>query len=362
MPSPVLTPRRRSRIAQAAQYSSQRSVALKFNVSQSTVSYCVAQAASVAAIPVEIQQETPPSPSPAPRGSPRRVLDLHTLQHIKNHLETNRWDSNRLVLEGLSAKGIHISLSTLRRARKMLGFGRFKAVTKPYLNEKRKEARLNYAHKQHQREWRKVLFTDETALYIDQLFQAYVTRPIGSYRLDEEFIQYRFRSGIPSMQVWGAIWLGGRSDLVLFDCSESTGKRGGVTSTIYREQITEEALLGCWHKVLRNWRGYGRPWVVEDNAPIHKAKATRERAHELGMRFLDHPACSPCLNPIEPVWNLLKRKLAALRPRPTTQEGLFREAERIWKEIPQAKIDSLILSMPKRIQDVIDAKGGYIDY
>jgi hypothetical protein len=29
-----------------------------------------------------------------------------------------------------------------------------------------------------------------------------------------------------------AVWRGGRSLLVQFDCSESTGKRGGVTAAI----------------------------------------------------------------------------------------------------------------------------------
>ena len=38
--------------------------------------------------------------------------------------------------------------------------------------------------------------------------------------------------------LWGAVWHGGRSELVLFDTSQSTGKRGGVTAAIYRNQIT----------------------------------------------------------------------------------------------------------------------------
>lgn len=80
------------------------------------------------------------------------------------------------------------------------------------------------------------------------------------------------------------------------------------------------------------------------------------------MRFLDHPPSSPCLNPIEHVRNLLKRKLAALNPRPTSQEALFEEAVRIWNEIPQELIDRLIVSMPERIEAAHKAEGGYIPY
>lgn len=175
--------------------------------------------------------------------------------------------------------------------------------------------------------------------------------------------------------VWGAIWYGGGSPIIQFDISESIGKRQGkgrlhgiiltftgVTSDIYRAQITEGPLLDSWKRVKSVWPGYGLPCVVEDNAPIYKAKKTRGRAIQLGMRFLAHPPSSPCLNPIEHVWNCLKRKLAALQPRPTSQTALFEEAVKIWEEIPQELIDRLIMSMPDRIDAVVEAEGGYIPY
>lgn len=136
----------------------------------------------------------------------------------------------------------------------------------------------------------------------------------------------------------------------------------GITAAIYRSQITEGPLLDAWKRVKTVWRGYGCPWVVEDNAPIHKAKVARGRAEELGMRFMDHPPSSPCLNPIEHVWMLLKRRLAALCPRPTTQEALFDAAVALWDEMDQGMIDRLIMSMPDRIQAVVEAEGGYINY
>lgn len=161
---------------------------------------------------------------------------------------------------------------------------------------------------------------------------------------------------------WGAIWFGGRSDLVRFDCSESEGVRKGVTAKIYRDQIVEKELYRCWLRMKRSWRGYGVPWIVEDNAPVHTAKVARGRGLELGMRYLEHPPSSPCLNPIEHLWNLLKRRLARLQPRPTSSDALFDAAVQIWNEYPQETIDRLIMSMPDRLQAVISAEGGYIDY
>lgn len=148
----------------------------------------------------------------------------------------------------------------------------------------------------------------------------------------------------------------------MFDTSASTSARKGINAEIYRTQITEKELLRCWRLVRTLWRGYGLPWVIEDNAKVHTARATRGKAEELGMRFLGHPPCSPCLNPIEHVWNILKRRLAQLVPRPTTQEALFAAAQEIWASIEQRKIDRLIDSMNGRIEACISADGGYINY
>lgn len=127
-------------------------------------------------------------------------------------------------------------------------------------------------------------------------------------------------------------------------------------------QITEKHLLDAWKRVKTVWRGYGLPWVVEDNAPIHTCKPTQARAEALGLRFLPHPPSSPCLNPIEHIWTVLKRRLASLVPRPTTKEALFAAAEQMWQEIPQEMIDRLIMSMPTRLEAVLAAQGGYIPY
>lgn len=368
MASPVLSPRRRSKIALLARHKSQWFVAHKFNVSQSTVHYCVAKDSAVRSLPrflAQLQgaQDPPPHPTAVRTTRRRSKLDLETLQMILDFSTLNPFATNSATLDHLASNGVHMAPSTLRRGRKMLDLKRVKAVVKPFLNAAKKSARLYYALNHQQEEWRKVIFCDEVPLYVDQLFQAYVTRPVQSNKLDEKYIQYAYRSGTPCVMCWGCVWVGGRSPLVRFDTSSSPGPRKGVTAAIYFDQITQGPLFDVWKKVMRNWRGYGRPQIVEDNAPVHVAKAARSRAiEELGMSFLPHPPSSPCLNPIENVWNILKRRLAALRPRPTSQDAIFEAAQRIWDEIPQADIDRLIMGMPRRLEAVIAAEGGYIKY
>ncbi|GFV48109.1 transposable element Tcb1 transposase [Trichonephila clavipes] len=63
---------------------------------------------------------------------------------------------------------------------------------------------------------------------------------------------------------------------------------------------------------------------------------------------MDWPAYSPDLYPIEHVWYLLGRRIAARQPPPTCLPELQRALLDEWCNIPQDQIDNLILSMPRR--------------
>ncbi|GFY30305.1 transposable element Tcb1 transposase [Trichonephila clavipes] len=63
---------------------------------------------------------------------------------------------------------------------------------------------------------------------------------------------------------------------------------------------------------------------------------------------MDWPAYSPDLNPIEHVWDMLGRRIAARQPPPTCLPELRRELLDEWCNIPQDQNNNLILSMPRR--------------
>jgi hypothetical protein len=74
------------------------------------------------------------------------------------------------------------------------------------------------------------------------------------------------------------------------------------------------------------------------------------------------PAQSPDLNPLEHLWGHLKRRLVEHKHPPTGMEELWRRIEEEWNKIPAEVCQKLIESMPRRIEAVIEAKGGYTKY
>ena len=74
------------------------------------------------------------------------------------------------------------------------------------------------------------------------------------------------------------------------------------------------------------------------------------------------PAQSPDLNSIEHLWNGLKRKLGEYDTPPKGEGEHWRRVEKEWNEIPDSVCQNLVASMPRRIEAVIKAKGGYTKY
>ncbi len=52
----------------------------------------------------------------------------------------------------------------------------------------------------------------------------------------------------------------------------------------------------------------------QDLAPAHTAKSTKSWLNDHGVGVLDWPANSPDLNPIENLWDIVKRKMRNKRP------------------------------------------------
>lgn len=270
-----------------------------------------------------------------------KAVSRRIVKFVKKNTENRRLTPKKAV-HALEDIDINISETAYRKVMKANDLRRYKVKKKPTLNEEQRLSRLIYAQLAYRIEPDHIIFTDEKPIRLQVSSDQYVTRTPDEYLEDFNFSP-AFRS-VPTIQAWGAVWVGGRSELVRFDCSQSEGARGGVTSAIFREQAFNNQLLPIWHR-LRGHRHF--MWIVQDGATIHWTQAIHDAGKEAKMNFLDHPANSPDLNPIEHVWGMLDQEIdkAILGKNPPRNvEQLWTVAEAAWWRIPQEKIDGAILT------------------
>ena len=86
--------------------------------------------------------------------------------------------------------------------------------------------------------------------------------------------------------VWGAITYGKKSEL----CILEKGKR---TAMDLIRQVYEE---------------FDTPILMEDGAPIHRAKVSKNWRVKYNMETTNWPTQSPDTNPIENTWELMRKK------------------------------------------------------
>lgn len=77
---------------------------------------------------------------------------------------------------------------------------------------------------------------------------------------------------------------------------------------------------------------------------------------------MEWPPLSPDLNPIEHLWDTLKRKVRSRTPAPVNHNQLVDAVNAEWENIPQDTIENLISSMPRRLNAVIQSRGGHTPY
>lgn len=100
----------------------------------------------------------------------------------------------------------------------------------------------------------------------------------------------------------------------------------------------------------------------QDNDPKHTSKYTNEFLYEEGITVMEWPHQSPDLNPIEHLWNILKRKLGEYEEPASGMLELMERCRIQWGEIDPKLCQNFVESMPARCRAVIKAKGGYTKY
>lgn len=248
------------------------------------------------------------------------------------------------IQDSLKKSGVVVSRCTIRRHLKKNGLHGRVARRKPLLRKCHKASRLQYSKQPRdkpQNFWNKVIWSDETKI---ELFghnhKRYIWRGVNK-AYDERYTIPTVKHGGGSLMFWGCVSYKGTGNLMNAACYQ---------------KILEQNL----HLSARKLR-MGRTWTFQhDNDPKHKAKSTCHWLQQNKVKVLEWPSQSPDLNIIEPLWGDLKRAVHARQPKNLQELEAFCQEE--WAALPSEKIKSLIHNYHKRLQVVIDVKGGNTRY
>lgn len=222
-----------------------------------------------------------------------------------------------------------------------------KRYGKPGLKPKHKTARLRFAEKYRfwDEEWRSVVFSDEKKFNLDG--------PDGldkywSSKESPAVMRQRRNFGGGSLMVWAGMNYRGTTPI----CFVST-----KMDSDYYIRLLEEVLITFGEDVCV-------PEFIfqQDNAAIHRSKKTLKFLEDRNIPLLDWPAISPDLNPIENLWGTLSTKVYQHGRQFHSVKDLKAAIQEEWRKIDAAHIHTLINSMPRRLEDVINNKGGHTSY
>ncbi|CDF38189.1 unnamed protein product [Chondrus crispus] len=223
-----------------------------------------------------------------------------------------------------------------------------KMLSRPQMLQRHKSARLEWSKKRLENRkafWRRVIFSDEKNVNLDG--------PDGlacywhDLSREEQVFSTRHQGGA-SLMLWGAISCHGTSHLV---CVE-----GNMDSTLYCEVLEEDLLPFAADTFDEEWT------FQQDGASCHPSNYTKNWFSSKNVKLLGWPAKSPDLNIIENVWGLLARRVYGHGRQFSNLEDLADRILDCWSSISEEYLNKLYESIPRRLVEVLEKKGGPTKY
>ena len=261
-----------------------------------------------------------------------------------------------------SSNGIHEN--TARKILRKNGMQKRRAVKKPYLNDTHRKTRLQWCKDRRNwgvSQWERVLWSDEACVKVGENSEVCWVFRNASEKFHSDCLQPVFKSDRQSIMVWGCFRANQRGELLCFD-------KGGIDSQVYTEVLRRGVLpiIEEEEGLLENLIGPRNLIFQQDNAPIHKSKKTADFLRSVNVSSMPWPPNSPDLNPIENIWVRMKREFyrrwvyaKSISRTKLSRELLKQLLQESWEAIESEYFGLLVASMPRRVADVIKARGGH---
>jgi transposase len=320
---------------------SQRQIANRLGVSRGAVRRCIDRLK-------EDNSESPSYKSRQRSGRPRATSTRTDISIIKCAKRSPRASSVKI--QSQLPLDSRVSTRTIRRRLFNAGLKSRRPAKKPLLTKKNVRDRILFCRKYKQwssDQWENVMFSDESTFTQFYAFSRHVRRPAGK-RDDPRYCTSSVKQSAKLM-VWG--------------CFSGKGGRGGLWFMPKGETITAAVYRSVLETKLINFlRIHDVEHFLHDGAPCHTAKVVTKWLADEGVSVIaPWPGSSPDLNPIENLWTVMKRRVAAHNP--TSLDNLKEVVKKVW--VQETSLDycrTLARSMPSRIAAVLAANGHHTKY
>lgn len=280
-----------------------------------------------------------------PRNTTEREDRALRLAAVRDRFSTTRAIGD--IWRGLTNLGI--SVRSVYRRIHSFGLKSYRPFLCLPLTPRHKRSRLEWCNERLQwvDQWKQVVFSDESRFCLCAHDGRKMVRRRRGERRNLQFAVDRHTALTRGVMLWGAIGYGSKSPLVFIP--------GVLNANRYIHTVLEPTLIPYLRR-LEN------PIFQQDNARPHVARVTMEFLEQANVDLLPWPSRSPDLSPIEHVWDVIGRRLGHLHPPPLTLPDIRMRIQEAWDAIPQADIDNLISSMPRRVAECCRNHGGATHY
>lgn len=246
--------------------------------------------------------------------------------------------------------GRPLSADTVRRVAHRNNLRGRVARKKPFISKVNMKKRLEFAKayvNKPKEFWNNVLFTDETKINLFGSDGRQMVWRKPRTELQVQNLVPTVKHGGGSQMLWGSMAASGTGTMEFID---TTMDKMGYMNILKRNLKPSVQKLDLPQDY----------YFQQDNDPKHTAYIVREWLLYNVPNQLRTPPQSPDLNPIEHLWWEVKHRLQTKNPRNKTD--LKTAVKEIWESIPSTVTKNLVESMPRRLQAVLDAKGGHTKY